>query len=207
MATHPVPTCACCGVPTPDEKRIDVRFNLPDRVVGGAESARRYPSGLRALLETDDDGCFIRCLLPIALTEGTELVLGTWLRVSEADLGVAQECWEAPEYDELTLEGTIANAIRPWGDDLLGAPVTVGVRDRNDIPYVTGSRRPEVSRILTTTWNRDYVLSRFAHALPVPVRTRAGDRWSIERTPDSPRAPTRAACGSPAPAAPSSSTR
>ncbi|MHA6761845.1 DUF2199 domain-containing protein [Streptacidiphilus sp. PAMC 29251] len=182
MISHPVPVCACCGAPTPDDKRIDVRFGLPDAVLGSGESSRRHPHGLQALLATDNLGSFIRCLLPIGLTGDIELVIGTWLRISDADLALARDVWEEPAYGDLVLHGSLANSIRPWGDELLGAPVTIAVRERHEIPYATASEHPVVSRILTSTWDRDYVLSRFGHALAVPVRTRIDDRWSIERT-------------------------
>jgi hypothetical protein len=152
-------------------------------VFGGDEQARRHPEGLQALLEVDGHGSFIRCLLPIRLTDEIELVIGTWLRITDADLARAAEVWETSGYGELVLQGTLANAIRPWGDDLLDAPVTVAVQNEGEIPYVTAAHRPAVTGILTKVWNRHYVLSRFGHALPVAVRTRVDDRWSIERTP------------------------
>ena len=183
MISHPVPACSCCGAPTPDDKRIDVRFTLPDAVLGGAETARRHPGGLRALLQADGQGSYVRCLLPLRLSDDIEFTVGTWMRITDADLAHAVEVWETPAYGELTLRGDLANMIRPWGDDLLHGPVTATVRDPSEIPYVTVSDSPTVSRILTTTWNRHYVLSRFGHALPVAVRTRIGDRWSIERSP------------------------
>jgi hypothetical protein len=183
VISHPVPTCSCCGAPTPDDKRIDVRFGLPDVVFGGDERARRHPEGLQALLEVDGHDSFIRCLVPVRLTDGMELVIGTWLRVTDADLARAAQVWETPAYGDLVLQGTLANTVRPWGDDLLHAPVTVAVQNDGEIPYLTAAHSPAVTEILTNVWNRHYALSRFGHALPVAVRTRIGDRWSIERTP------------------------
>lgn len=162
--------------------RIDTRFGMPDCVAGGG-AALRYPGGLRALLEAEGVGCFVRCLLPLALTGGTSLVVGTWVRVGEADLGVAQGSWESFAYEHLVLAGTLANAVAPFAEELLHAPVVIGVRDRDELPYVTGSERPGVARLLATTWDRDHVLSCLGQPLPVPVRTRLGPRWSIERSP------------------------
>ena len=183
MISHPVPACSCCGAPTPDDKRIDVRFGLPDVVFGGDEQARRHPAGLQALLEADGQGSFIRCLLPVRLTDELELVIGTWLRIGDEDLARAADIWETPAYRELVFRGTLANAIRPWADELLDAPATVTVRSEDEIPWVTAADSVAVTSILTEEWDRDHVLSRFGHPLPVPVRTRLGDRWSIERTP------------------------
>jgi hypothetical protein len=162
--------------------RIDARFGMPDCAGDGGAASLRYADGLRALLEVEGVGCFVRCLLPLALTGGTSLVVGTWVRVSEAGFGAAQRSWESYGYEELVLAGTLANAVPPFEDELLHAPVTVGVRDRDDLPYVTGSDRPGVARVLATTWDRDHVLSHCREPLPVPVRTRVGARWSIERS-------------------------
>ncbi|WP_160311561.1 DUF2199 domain-containing protein [Streptacidiphilus melanogenes] len=183
MISHPVPACSCCGAPTPDDKRIDVRFGLPDAVFGGDEQARRHPEGLQALLQADGHGSFVRCLLPVRLTDGIELVIGTWLRITDADLARAAEAWETPAYRDLVFEGTLANATRPWQDRRLDSRVTATVLNEGEIPYVTAAKSTAVSEVLTDEWNRDYVLSRFGHALPVPVRTRVDGRWSIERTP------------------------
>lgn len=183
VISHPVPACSCCGAPTPDDKRIDVRFGLPDAVFGGDEQAGRHPAGLRALLEVDGHGCFIRCLLPVRLTDEIELVIGTWLRITDADLARAADVWETAAYGDLVLQGTLTNAVRPWDGDLLDASVTVTVQDESEIPYVTAADSAAVTAILTNVWNRHYVLSRFGHALPVAVRTRIGHHWSIERTP------------------------
>nr|WSX78429.1 DUF2199 domain-containing protein [Streptomyces sp. NBC_00899] len=162
--------------------RIDARFGMPDGVGAAGEASLRYAGGLRALLEAEGVGCFVRVLLPLSLTGGTSLVVGTWLRVGEADFGAAQRSWESFGYEGMVLAGTLANAVPPFEDELLHAPVTVGVRDRDELPYVTGSERPGVACVLATVWDRDHVLSHCREPLPVAVRTRVGARWSIERS-------------------------
>lgn len=161
--------------------RIDTRFGLPDGV-GAGQAPLRYAGGLRALLEAEGVGCFVRVMLPLALSGDTWLAVGTWVRVGEADFGAAQRGWESFGYEEMVLAGTLANAVAPFGDELLHAPVTVGVRDRDDLPYVIGSDRPGVARVLATVWDRDHVLGHCREPLPVPVRTPVGAHWSIERS-------------------------
>jgi hypothetical protein len=82
------------------------------------------------------------------------------------------------------LSGTLANAIKPWGTALLGAPVRAQVLDpqRRPVPTVTGSDHPTLARLLAEVWDRDAVLSSLAFPLPVPVRHRLDERWSIERS-------------------------
>ncbi|MGW2561831.1 DUF2199 domain-containing protein [Streptomyces sp. NPDC001514] len=180
MNTPPT-CCSCCGEPLADERRIDFRFNLPDAALTAPDEARHSP-GPSALLRVDGVGSFVRCLLPVRLTGDTELVLGTWLEVDDDALQHAQAVWEEPAYAQLSFRGTLANAIRPWGDDLLGAPVTARVGDPEELPYLVAGHHPAISRLLADTWDRDHVLSRFPHPLPVAVRTDLGDQWSVERT-------------------------
>ncbi|MER5204893.1 DUF2199 domain-containing protein [Streptomyces sp. NPDC002825] len=81
MSASPA-SCSCCGEPLVDERRIDVRFGLPDVAFELPEEARRSP-GPSALLALDGAGFFVRCLLPVRLTGDTELVLGAWMEVDE----------------------------------------------------------------------------------------------------------------------------
>ncbi|MEV7558757.1 DUF2199 domain-containing protein [Streptomyces sp. NPDC089795] len=180
MTPH-LPTCACCGDALADENRIDFGFNLPEAAFGlPEEDVHRL--GVRALLRVDGVGCFIRCLLPVRLTQGTELVLGAWVRVDEDTLRRAHELWEEPGYADLVVRGTFANRIQPWGDDLFGAEVTAKVADPEELPGVVDIHRPAAAPVLTRTWDRDHVLSRFPYPLPVDVRTDLGDQWSVLRT-------------------------
>ncbi|WP_455359923.1 DUF2199 domain-containing protein [Streptomyces sp. SYSU K21746] len=181
MIANPVPACSCCGTPTPDEKRIDARFGLPDAALAAPEEAR-HEVGVGALLRVDDIGCFVRCLLPVRLTDDIELVLGTWLEISAADLDHALAMWQDPAYKGLVLRGALANSIKPWGDGLLGATATVEVRNPDEIPYVVRSGHTLLAEVLAGTWDRHEVLRCFGHPLPVAVRTRLNEHWSIERT-------------------------
>ncbi|WP_405532196.1 DUF2199 domain-containing protein [Streptomyces avidinii] len=180
MTTH-LPTCACCGDALADERRIDFGFNLPEAALGLPEEAL-HRLGVRALLRVDGVGCFVRCLLGVRLTHDTELVLGAWVQVDDATLGRAHDLWERPGYADLVVRGTVANRIQPWGDTLLGAEVTAKVADPEELPCVVEIHRPQAAGVLTQTWDRDHVLSRFPYPMPVDVRTDLGDHWSVLRT-------------------------
>ncbi|MGY1577368.1 DUF2199 domain-containing protein [Streptomyces sp. MN13] len=177
----PLTSCSCCGEPLTDERRVDVRFGLPDAALTAPEEARHF-LGPSALLRVDGVGSFLRCLLPVRLTGDTELVVGTWVRVDDDTLRHAHAVWDDPAYARLSLRGTLANAIRPWGDALLDAPVTARVRDPEELPYLVAGHDPTAARLLDDVWDRDHVLSRFPHELPVAVRTDLGSHWSVERT-------------------------
>ncbi|GGZ97484.1 DUF2199 domain-containing protein [Streptomyces echinoruber] len=177
----PSASCSCCGEPLADEQRIDVRFGLPDAALTAPEEAR-HTLGPSALLRVEGIGSFIRCLLPLALTGGIELVLGVWVETDEDTLRRAAAVWEDPAYAELVVRGGLANAVRPWGESILGAPVTARVAHDDELPYVVEGHDGTARRLLTETWDRDHVLSRFPHQLPVAVRTPLDDEWSVERS-------------------------
>ncbi|GAA3117861.1 hypothetical protein GCM10017687_34300 [Streptomyces echinatus] len=140
MTAH-LPTCSCCGDTLSDGSRVDIGFNLPDAALRAPE-ATRHQLGVRALMRVDGVGCFVRCLLPVSLTQATELVMGMWLEVDDATLRRAQDLWEDPRYADLSFQGKIANRIQPWGDELVGAEVTARVGDAEELPYVVTGHGP-----------------------------------------------------------------
>jgi len=110
------------------------------------------------LLQVDEVGAFVRVLLPITLTGGFSMTIGTWLGIDPAQLGHVWESWNTNEYMDLTLDGYLANAIEPWGTSLLGAPASARVRDSDQLPYLTSSRDPELDRVLSAEWPHEPVL-------------------------------------------------
>lgn len=181
MTSGPAPmTCSCCGTAIEPSDRFDIRLHLPDVALEDPERPRRAP--MDEMLLVKGEGAFLRVLLPVRLSSGWELVFGTWMRIGGDDARRALEIWNDPAYADLVLEGTLANAIKPWGDRLLGGRVTAVVRDTREIPYVDRSEDPYVARVISEEWDHDRVLERMPFALPVPVRTDLGNGWSIERT-------------------------
>ena len=126
-------------------------------------------------------GAFVRCLMPVHLTGGSTLEYSVWLRVPADMLRHASEIWEAPEYADLRLEGTVANAVQPW-TDMLGAPARAEVRDPESIPWLVADEGTLMHRVLHDEWDRDDVLSRLTYPLPTPVRQRITANWSLERS-------------------------
>ncbi|MEU2548331.1 DUF2199 domain-containing protein [Streptomyces roseolus] len=178
----PTTTCSCCGEPLLDERRIDVRFGLPDVAFELPEEARRSP-GPSALLALDGAGFFMRCLLPVRLTGETELVLGAWVEVDEETFRHAADVWDdEAAYPELVVCGRLANAVKPWGETVLGAELTGRIKDAEELPYLVEGHGPEAERLIGEVWDRDDVLARFPHPLPVAVRTDLGDGWAVERS-------------------------
>jgi hypothetical protein len=126
-------------------------------------------------------GGFLRCLMPVRLTGGGTVTYSVWLRLDDEQLRHANAVWTKPEYTDLRLRGEVANAIKPW-PGLLGEIAGVEVRDAGTLPYLVAEENSLLSRVLTEVWDRDDVLSRIWHPLPVSVQQQITARWSIERT-------------------------
>jgi hypothetical protein len=175
-----LPDCPCCGG-TLSPVDFAVRSTWPDPLLALPAADREATWGNEHLRAADGIGAFVRCLMPVRLTGGGTLEYSVWLRVPAEKVRHASEIWEAPEYADLRLEGTVANAVQPWAD-LLGAPARAEVRDPESIPYLVADEGTLVHRILHDEWDRDDVLGRLAHALPTPVRQRVTGQWSLERS-------------------------
>jgi hypothetical protein len=152
-------TCPTCGRPL-DEHDRHVRLRLPDPVLAVPESERGETWGGEetAFLQVEQIGAFVRVLLPITLTGGYSLTIGTWLAIDPSQLGHVWETWNTDEYSTLTLVGYLANAIEPWGAALLGAPANAGVRSPDELPWLTSSSDSELERVLTLEWPHDAIL-------------------------------------------------
>lgn len=155
--------CAYCGRPIDDHNR-NFRFRFPDRVVSLLDAGRLDVSDLEGDEQLDtaiygeDVGCFLRVLLLVCLSDGYAVTFGTWLEVTSEDLEKVREVWTTPAYSELKLGGLLANAIPPWGEDLLNAPAGAAVLDEGSFPYVIVSTDPLLTQVLDDEWPHDLVL-------------------------------------------------
>lgn len=153
------PACPTCGRPLDLHDR-HVRMKLPDPVLAVPPEERAGRTwGNDTHLQVQGVGAFVRVLLPIRLTGGYSLTVGTWLAIDPAVFRSVWEGWESEAYSSLVLEGFLANAIPPWGDTVLGAPATATVRDPKLNPYVTSSPHPVLGEVLATEWPNEDVLA------------------------------------------------
>ncbi len=156
-----VTRCAHCGRELSDRDR-HVRFGLPDVVFARSEAERSsawmMPTERPDVLAFEEKR-FVRALLPVHLDDGTSVTFGTWLEVDVSDFDRAVEVWLDEAYSDLVLDGCIANAVPPWRADVIGRPCTARVLIDDQIPYVTKSPDPLVSRILAETWSASEIVA------------------------------------------------
>jgi hypothetical protein len=179
MLDH-LPGCSCCGAPL-DGVDLDIRSALPDAFLALSAEQRASAWGNSDFQRLEGIGGFLRCLMPVRLSGGGSVTYSVWLRLDDEQLRHALAVWSTPEYAALELHGEVANAIKPW-PGLLGEAAGAVIRDAGTLPYLVADENSLLSRVLTDVWDRDDVLSRIAHPLPVPVRQQIAARWSIERT-------------------------
>ncbi|GIH28155.1 hypothetical protein Aph01nite_64650 [Acrocarpospora phusangensis] len=151
--------CAECGE-SRDRHDRQVRFRLPDPVLGLDEAEREALTwSTDDMMQVQGYGAFIRCLLPVSLTGGYRVTFAVWLSVHPDVLQKAYATWWEPEYATLELPGVLANAIPPWGDQVMAAPAEAVVQDQGQLPYITGSRHAVLWDVLCREWPHTDVLS------------------------------------------------
>lgn len=157
--------CPTCGRPI-DEHNRHVRFVLPDPVLAVPAAERESRTwGVDPLIQVQGVGAFVRVLLPIRMTGGFSLTVGTWLAIDPARLRTVWEQWETPEYVAIELDGYLANTIPPWGASVLGAPCTAVVRDPSQFPYVRASSHPDLKAVLGNEWQHIDILEAYRSVL------------------------------------------
>ncbi|MCV7193165.1 DUF2199 domain-containing protein [Mycolicibacterium brumae] len=172
-------TCDCCGAPIENTDRIDIGSYLPDDLASLDE--RRIIRDDGGLVRHKGVGHFVRCILEVRLTGGVLLALGIWILVDKSTYERCRTNWNDPSYLDLVIDGTLASELAGLPAQY-GAPVTARPVAQDQLPYVTASSDPRVNRIRSDTWDRDEVLSSYDCPLPIAVRTRLSNGWTVERS-------------------------
>ena len=151
-----------CGRPLVAHDR-HVRFRLPEPVLATAAQERAPGAWLShdsaqssVMMQIPSVGAFVRALLPVKLTGEHTVTYGVWVAIDPRQLQRVFAVWWTPEYQDLRLDGLLANSIRPWG--LLAAPVSLAVRDPQQTPYCSASTDQQLSRVLSEQWPHEDIL-------------------------------------------------
>jgi hypothetical protein len=157
--------CPTCGRPI-DQHNRHVRLILPDPVLAVPVEEREARTwGQDPLIQVQGVGAFVRVLLPIRLTGGFTLTVGTWLAIDPAQIRSVWEEWETNSYATLELDGYLANGIPPWGESVLAAPAHAAVEEPSHNPYVQSSTHPVLSDVLAGEWPHGEVLEAYRSVL------------------------------------------
>ena len=142
-----------------------MRFELPDVLVKPSKEWRPLIGGTESLIEVRGITGFVRVRLPVRLSGGSSLRIGTWLRVGSETFRHLRDVFYEPAYATLEIEGSLANAMWPWGPDLLGATALARVRDPDEIPWIAESSQALLRSVLNEEWPHEEVFAAFRHAL------------------------------------------
>ncbi|MGW5128472.1 DUF2199 domain-containing protein [Streptomyces sp. NPDC004069] len=155
---HDVPPCPCCGgLLDVSDPRFDVSLPQPVAALGEAEYEQHVKLVNDAIVVTDNLGAFARALLPIGLDDGRTATVGVWVSVErEVFAHIVRVGRGELDFDEMQFDGWLANELAPWGKEILGRPVSAGVRipthGRRCMPHINSSPDTFVTRVLTQRW-------------------------------------------------------
>jgi hypothetical protein len=163
-----VAPCECCGfAPGADGKPLSVTFEQPD-VYYDIPDELLDTWGQDPFLAIKTIGFFLRVIVPVRMDGGFSVNFGTWLEIDAEDFRTAWQTWNMPEYQDLEIEGYLANELEPWGP-FPHALVKATVRDLNEVPVVTSATDPEVQKFLETEWRHNWALPAYAETLKVEM--------------------------------------
>jgi hypothetical protein len=119
-------TCGCGGQLDPEHPGFDLTLPHLLAELSPDERSRRIRVDTGAMMIADGVGNFLKARLPIQLEDGRTVIYLAWIYV---DAPVIEEY--VRRVHDKTLEGhrfpgMLCNAIGPWGEDVLRAPVVVG---------------------------------------------------------------------------------
>ena len=66
------------------------------------------------MMQVPGTGAFVRVLLVVRLAGSHAVTYGVWVGVDPDDLQRAFRVWWESEYENLRLEGVLANSVPPW---------------------------------------------------------------------------------------------
>lgn len=110
------------------------------------------------LLQVQGLGSFVRALLQVRLEGGDTVTYGLWLGVRPEELRRLWEIWNEPAYLGHEFEGWCANAIPPWKEAVLAAPVIARAIKPDELPQVVRSEHPVMVELLERDWPHDLIL-------------------------------------------------
>ena len=155
--------CGCGGQLDPEQPGFDLPLPHLIAELSDEERVRRVRVDTGAIMIADGIGNFLKVRLPVRLEDGRTVVYLAWVYL------------EAPVIDEFTdrvrdntlsghrFEGLLCNAVGPWGEELLRAPVVLGGQQVNEDgsirrPDVLESSHPVLGKVLRDLWPTEFVL-------------------------------------------------
>ncbi|WP_306192973.1 DUF6348 family protein [Streptomyces sp. MK5] len=155
--------CSCGGELDPEHPGFEL--TLPHLVaeLSEEERAKRVRVDTGAMMVADGVGNFLKVRLPIPLEDGRTVVFLVWIYLAAQVI----EEFVARVHDGTLpghrFEGLLCNAVGPWGEEVLRAPVVLEgkpTKREGRVPYceVVASTHPLLAKALNDHWPAEFVL-------------------------------------------------
>ena len=156
-------TCSCGAPLDPQRPGFDLPLPYLIAELSDAERQTKVRVDTGAMMIADGVGNFLKVRLAVALDDGRTVVFRTWVYL-ESD--VIEEFVRRVHDGSLggfRFEGLFCNAVEPWGEALLQAPVVLGGQQQYEdgsiaITEVLDTSDPLLKRVLTERWSAQLVL-------------------------------------------------
>ena len=157
------PTCGCGN--ELDSEHPGFEISLPHLIaeLPGDERAKRVHLDTGVMMAADGIGNFLKVRLPIQLEDGRTLVYLAWVYLQAPVIEEVARRGHALDLEGHRFEGLFCNAVGPWGEELLQAPVVLQGRPAIE-PGAVGfcdiveSSHPLLSRVIGQRWPAELVL-------------------------------------------------
>jgi hypothetical protein len=156
-------TCGCGELLDPEHPGFDLPLPHLVAELSDEERSRRMLVDTGVIMVVEGVGNFLKARLPIQLEDGRTVVYLVWIYLQAAVLDDYTKRVHDKTLEGRRFEGLLCNGIRPWGEDLLRAPVVLGGQrfgEDGSISYceVLESSQPLLSKVLHERWPAQFVL-------------------------------------------------
>jgi hypothetical protein len=155
--------CCCGGELDPEHPGFEL--SLPHLVAELSEEERaacvRVDTG--TMMIADGVGNFLKVRLPISLEDGRTVVHLLWIYLEARVIDEVVARVHDGTLPGHRFEGLLCNAVGPWGEEVLRAPVVLEGRPatrEGRVPYceVVESSHPLLAKVLSDRWPAEFVL-------------------------------------------------
>ncbi|MFE4515561.1 DUF6348 family protein [Kitasatospora sp. NPDC056783] len=153
----------CGGHLDPERPGFDLALPHLVAQLPEEERKRRVKSDTGAIIVAEGIGNFLKVRLPIRLDDGRTVVYLAWVHLRAAVIDDFVQRVHRDDLDGHLFEGLLGNAIGPWGEDVLRAPVVLGGQRIDEDGSVRRSEvlessHPLLGKVLSESWPAAFVL-------------------------------------------------
>lgn len=156
-------TCGCGNELDPEHPGFELPLPQLVAELPPEERSQRVRVHTEAMMIADGIGNFLKVRLPIQLEDGRSVLYLVWVHVDAQEMNEYTKRVHDKTLDGHRLNGLLCNAIGPWGDNVLRAPVVLGgqrINEDGSIRYseIVKTRHKLLNDVLRKRWPAEFVL-------------------------------------------------